>query len=170
MKPLTEIMQLIDTHSDVLPEGDYLRMCGLLKNVFDQMSKPPEKVVRSQQYVQMSPPLRERHRSNCTMRYENRLAIKKTSMDLRGLKLRSRITEAVKAEVGSDDRDTCKKYLRDKNFEVLRRRVELETKLVELESEKESLEVFHQVIKREWEDEISSWSLNNPGIEAIRLL
>ncbi len=170
MKPLTEIMQLIDTHSDVLPEGDYLRMCGLLKNVFDQMSKPPEKVVRSQQYVQMSPPLRERHRSNCTMRYENRLAIKKTSMDLRGLKLRSRITEAVKAEVGSNDRDTCKKYMRDKNFEVLRRRVELETKLVELESEKESLEVFHQVIKREWEDEISSWSLNNPGIEAIRLL
>ena len=170
MKPLTEIMQLIDTHSDVIPEGDYLRMCGLLKNVFDQMSKPPEKVVRSQQYVQMSPPLRERHRSNCTMRYENRLAIKKTSMDLRGLKLRSRITEAVKAEVGSNDRDTCKKYMRDKNFEVLRRRVELETKLVELESEKESLEVFHQVIKREWEDEISSWSLNNPGIEAIRLL
>ena len=170
MKPLTEIMQLIDTHSDVLPEGDYLRMCGLLKNVFDQMSKPPEKVVRSQQYVQMSPPLRERHRSNCTMRYENRLAIKKTSMDLRGLKLRSRITEAVKVEVGSDDRDTCKKYLRDKNFEVLRRRVELETKLVELESENESLEVFQRVIKREWEDEIASWSLNNPGIEAIRLL
>jgi len=170
MKPLTEIMQLIDTHSDVLPEGDYLRMCGLLKNVFDQMSKPPEKVVRSQQYVQMSPPLRERHRSNCTMRYENRLAIKKTSMDLRGLKLRSRITEAVKAEVGSNDRDTCKKYLRDKNFEVLRRRVELETKLVELESENESLEVFQRVIKREWEDEIASWSLNNPGIEAIRLL
>ena len=170
MKPLTEIMQLIDTHSDVLPEGDYLRMCGLLKNVFDQMSKPPEKVVRSQQYVQMSPPLRERHRSNCTMRYENRLAIKKTSMDLRGLKLRSRITEAVKAEVGSNDRDTCKKYMRDKNFEVLRRRVELETKLVELESENESLEVFQRVIKREWEDEIASWSLNNPGIEAIRLL
>ena len=170
MKPLTEIMQLIDTHSDVLPEGDYLRMCGLLKNVFDQMSKPPEKVVRSQQYVQMSPPLRERHRSNCTMRYENRLATKKASMDLRGLKLRSRITEAVKAEVGSNDRDTCKKYMRDKNFEVLRRRVELETKLVELESENESLEVFQRVIKREWEDEIASWSLNNPGIEAIRLL
>ncbi len=40
MKPLTEIMQLIDTHSDVMPEGDYLRMCGLLKEVYDQMSKP----------------------------------------------------------------------------------------------------------------------------------
>jgi hypothetical protein len=91
-------------------------------------------------------------------------------MDLRGLKLRSRITEAVKVEAGSDDRDICKKYLRDKNLEVLCIRVTLEAKLVELESEKESLEVFQRVIMREWEDEIASWSLNNPGIEAIRLL
>ncbi len=44
MKPLTEIMQLIDTHSDVMPEGDYLRMCGLLKEVYDQMSKPSKEV------------------------------------------------------------------------------------------------------------------------------
>ena len=170
MKPLTEIMQLIDTHSDVMPEGDYLRVCGLLKDVYDQMSKPSKKVVRVQQCVQMSPPLCGRYRLNCTMRYENRLAAKKASMDLRGLKLRSRITEAVKVEAGSDDRDTCKKYLRDKNLEVLRIRVTLEAKLVELESEKESLEVFQRVIMREWEDEIASWSLNNPGIEAIRLL
>jgi len=170
MKPLTEIMQLIDTHSDVIPEGDYLRVCGLLKNVYDQMSKPSKKVVRVQQCVQMSPPLRERYRLNCAMRYKNRLATKKASMDLRGLKLRSRITEAVKVEAGSDDRDICKKYLRDKNLEVLRIRVTLEAKLVELESEKESLEVFQRVIMREWEDEIASWSLNNPGIEAIRLL
>ena len=170
MKPLTEIMQLIDTHSDVIPEGDYLRVCGLLKNVYDQMSKPSKKVVRAQQCVQMSPPLRERYRLNCTMRYKNRLATKKASMDLRGLKIRSRITEAVKVEAGSDDRGTCKKYLRDKNLEVLRIRVTLEAKLVELESEKESLEVFQRVIMREWEDEIASWSLNNPGIEAIRLL
>jgi len=170
MKPLTEIMQLIDTHSDVIPEGDYLRVCGLLKNVYDQMSKPSKKVVRVQQCVQMSPPLRERYRLNCAMRYKNRLATKKASMDLRGLKLRSRITEAVKVEAGSDDRDICKKYLRDKNLEVLCIRVTLEAKLVELESEKESLEVFQRVIMREWEDEIASWSLNNPGIEAIRLL
>jgi len=55
MKPLTEIMQLIDTHSDVMPEGDYLRMCGLLKEVYDQMAKPSKKVARVQQYFSMSP-------------------------------------------------------------------------------------------------------------------
>ena len=170
MKPLTEIMQLIDTHSDVMPEGDYLRVCGLLKEVYDQMSKPSKKVVRAQQYVQMSPPLHERHRSNCTMRYENRLAAKKASMDLRGLKLRSRITEAVKVEAGSDDRDICKKYMRDKNFEVLRRRIELETKIAELETEKKSLEELYQVIKRDWDGEIALWRLNNPDVEPIRLL
>ncbi len=44
-------------------------------------------------------------------------------MELRGLKLRSRITEAMKTEAGSHDRDVCIKYMRDKNSEVLRRRV-----------------------------------------------
>ena len=170
MKPLTEIMQLIDTHSDVMPEGDYLRVCGLLKEVYDQMSKSSKKVVRVQQYVQMSSPLHGRYRLNCTMRYENRLATKKASMDLRGLKLRSRITEAVKVEAGSDDRDICKKYMRDKNFEVLRRRIELETKIAELETEKKSLEELYQVIKRDWDGEIALWRLNNPDVEPIRLL
>jgi len=146
MKPLTEIMQLIDTHSDVMPEGDYLRMCGLLKEVYDQMSKPSKEVARVQQYFSMSPPLNERYMMNNRMRYVNRLATKQAAMDLRGLKLRSRITEAMKTEAGSHDRDVCIKYMRDKNFEVLRKRVALETQLVELESEKESLGELGRVI------------------------
>jgi len=170
MKPLTEIMQLIDTHSDVMPEGDYLRMCGLLKEVYDQMSKPSKKVARVQQYFSMSPPLNERYMMNNRMRYVNRLATKQAAMDLRGLKLRSRITEAMKTEAGSHDRDVCIKYLRDKNSEVLRRRVALETKLVELESEKESLGELGRVIDHECDDERAVWRLNNPGADATRTL
>jgi len=169
MKPLTEMMQLIDTHSDVMPEGDYLRMCGLLKEVYDQMSKPSKnvaRVARVQQYFSMSPPLNERYMMNNRTRYANRLAAKQASMELRGLKLRSRITEAMKTEAGSHDRDVCIKYMRDKNFEVLRRRVALETKLVELESEKESLGELGRVINHECDDERAVWRLNNPGADA----
>jgi len=173
MKPLTEIMQLIDTHSDVMPEGDYLRMCGLLKEVYDQMSKPSKevaRVARVQQYFSMSPPLNERYMMNNRMCYVNRLATKQASMDLRGLKLRSRITEAMKTEAGSHDRDVCIKYMRDKNFEVLRKRVALETQLVELESEKESLGELGRVIDHECDDERAVWRLNNPGADATRTL
>jgi len=170
MKPLTEIMQLIDTHSDVMPEGDYLRMCGLLKEVYDQMSKPSKEVARVQQYFSMSPPLNERYMMNNRMRYVNRLATKQAAMDLRGLKLRSRITEAMKTEAGSHDRDVCIKYMRDKNFEVLRKRVALETQLVELESEKESLGELGRVIDHEEEEERGVWRLNNPGADATRTL
>ena len=170
MKPLTEMMQLIDTHSDVMPEGDYLRMCGLLKEVYDQMSKPSKKVARVQQYFSMSPPLNERYMMNNRMRYVNRLATKQAAMDLRGLKLRSRITEAMKTEAGSHDRDVCIKYMRDKNFEVLRKRVALETQLVELESEKESLGELGRVIDHEEEEERVVWRLNNPGADATRTL
>ena len=169
MKPLTEIMQLIDTHSDVMPEGDYLKMCGLLKEVYDQMSKPSKnvaRVVRVQQYFSMSPPLNERYVMNNRTRYANRLATKQASTELRGLKLRSRITEAMKTEAGSRDRDVCIKYLRDKNFEVLRKRVALEAKLVELESEKESLVELGMVINLEKEEERAVWRLNNPDADA----
>jgi len=176
MKPLTEMMQLIDTHSDVMPEGDYLRMCGLLKEVYDQMSKPSKevarvaRVARVQQYFSMSPPLNERYMMNNRMRYVNRTATKQAAMELRGLKLRSRITEAMKTEAGSHDRDVCIKYMRDKNFEVLRKRVALETQLVELESEKESLGELGRVIDHECDDERAVWRLNNPGADATRTL
>jgi len=170
MKPLTEIMQLIDTHSDVMPEGDYLRMCGLLKEVYDQMSKPSKEVARVQQYFSMSPPLNERYMMNNRMCYVNRLATKQASMDLRGLKLRSRITEAMKTEAGSHDRDVCIKYMRDNHFEVLRKRVALETQLVELESEKESWGELGRVIDHECDDERAVWRLNNPGADATRTL
>jgi hypothetical protein len=33
-------MQLLDAHSDAMPEGDYLRACGLMKEVFDRVSRP----------------------------------------------------------------------------------------------------------------------------------
>ena len=40
MDDLLEVMQLIDKHSDKLPEGDYLDICNHLKRVYSKRSDP----------------------------------------------------------------------------------------------------------------------------------
>jgi hypothetical protein len=74
MSALSEIMQLIDTNSDAMPEGDYLKLCGLMKNVFDDMSKKAPVVQqprrprhdRLRQPVPISSSTKERYRFNHT--------------------------------------------------------------------------------------------------------
>lgn len=40
MDDLLKAMQLIDTHSDKIPEGDYLDICNRLKNAYNKRSDP----------------------------------------------------------------------------------------------------------------------------------
>ena len=40
MDDLLRVMQIIDSHSDVLPEGDYLELCKHLKNAYNKRSDP----------------------------------------------------------------------------------------------------------------------------------
>ena len=139
MSALSEIMQLIDTNSDAMPEGDYLKLCGLMKNVFDDMSKKAPVVQqlprprRLRQPVPISPPTKERYRFNQQAWVRARDNITKFSRELNKLKIRSRITEAVKVEAGSDDREICKQFLRDTNTKVIQRRCELEAEISRLE-------------------------------------
>ena len=153
MKHLTEIMQLIDTHSDSMPEGDYLKLCGLMKNVFDDMYKKERP--RTQQRIQLSRSLLERRSTNWRERARNRRELKDFTKEYRGLKMRSRITEAVRVDAGSDDREVCKTFLREKNLEVLRRRDELDRKFVELETEWTGLQETYWSIQVEQQDEIA---------------
>src|SRR6056300_1709911 len=152
MKHLTEIMQLIDTHSDAMPEGDYLKLCGLMKNVFDDMSK--KKAPRTQQ-VQLSSSLLERRSTNWRERARNRREMREFTKEYRGLKLRSRITEAVRVEVGSDDREVCKKFLREKNLEVLRRRDELDKRFFRLRTEWKGLKEPYGFIQFEQREKLA---------------
>ena len=43
MEDLTQLMALIDENSKILPEGDYLKMCNTMKNIFNKTSRstPP---------------------------------------------------------------------------------------------------------------------------------
>jgi len=40
MNDLSEVMELIDKHSDKLPEGDYLDICNRLKKVYSRRAEP----------------------------------------------------------------------------------------------------------------------------------
>jgi len=40
MNDLLQVMQLIDKHSKVLPEGDYLELCKHLKKAYNKMTDP----------------------------------------------------------------------------------------------------------------------------------
>jgi hypothetical protein len=40
MDDLLRVMQIIDQHSNVLPEGDYLELCKHLKNAYNRRADP----------------------------------------------------------------------------------------------------------------------------------
>ena len=40
MDDLLQVMQIVDSHSNVLPEGDYLEICKHLKNAYNKRADP----------------------------------------------------------------------------------------------------------------------------------
>jgi hypothetical protein len=171
MRALSEIMQLIDTNSDAMPEGDYLKLCGLMKNVFDDMSKKapvvqqPRQPRRLRQPVPISPPTKERYRFNRRSFCEARDNITKFSRELNKLKTRSRVTEAVKVEAGSDDREICKQFLRDTNTKVIKRRCELEAEISRLEEVRRTSREVCDIIDGQAMRLMTELNANNPGVQ-----
>jgi hypothetical protein len=171
MSALSEIMQLIDTNSDAMPEGDYLKLCGLMKNVFDDMSKKapvvqqPRRPRQPTQIVPISSSTKERYRFNRRSCCEARDNIVKLSRELKRLKTRSRITETVKAEAGSDDHEICKKFLRDANMKIFERRRELETEITRLEEIKRTSGEVCDLIDDQSQRLKTELNASNPGVQ-----
>jgi len=172
MQALGEIMQLLDAHSDAMPEGDYLRACSLMKEVFDRVSRPvqgtapvPPRRRGVTQALEIPVELKQKYRVNWRSFCRVRDDLKKYSKELRGLKIRSRVTEAVMAEAGSRDREVCKSYLREVNLRVARRRADLEAKLVRLEAERVEVNGERASIKEEIEVLLNAAQDENPGVE-----
>jgi hypothetical protein len=174
MSALSEIMQLIDTNSDAMPEGDYLKLCGLMKNVFDDMSKKapvvqqpwqPPRPRRLRQPVPISPPTKERYRFNQQAWARARDNITKFSRELNKLKIRSRVTEAVKVEAGSDDREICKQFLRDTNTKVIQRRCELEAEISRLEEVRRTSREVCDIIDGQAMRLMTELNASNPDVD-----
>ena len=163
-------MQLLDAHSDAMPEGDYLRACGLMKEVFDRVSKPvpapaPRRQAVVSRAVEIPMELKERYVVNWRKFCRVRDDLKKYSKELRGLKIRSRVTEAVMAEAGSRDREVCRSYLQVVNLRVARRRAELEAKLARLEAERVEVNEERTSIQEEGLVFLREARAANPDVE-----
>jgi hypothetical protein len=173
MEALGEIMQLIDAHSDAMSEGDYLKVCGLMKSVFDGMSKPVSKraaAPRRRPRVDprnIHPPdeLKRRYRENWRFLRQIEDEVKLYSRELKGLRIRSRVTEAVRAEAGSLDREVCLAHLRESNSRVVRRREELEGKLAALDVDRREGERVRALIRGEINGLVDAARAVNPGID-----
>ena len=174
MKALSEIMQLIDTNSGTMPEGDYLKLCGLMKNVFDDVSKrapvvqqprEPRRPRQPTQIVPISPSTKERYRFNRRSFCEARDNIVKLSRELKRLKTRSRVTETVKAEAGTDNLEICKEFLRNANVKIFERRRELEMEITRLEEVRRTSRQACNIIDDQSQRLKTELNASNPGVQ-----
>lgn len=166
MENLHEIMGLIDTHSDMIPQGDYLAMCNHVKKVFAALSdKELEPPMRER--VQFSHSLMERHNRNNQDIHENSLEHIKCVGEYQSLKPCSRITRAVQIAAGSEDRGVCIKFLEDKNLGIRLRRQGVERRISVIENEMKTLRMVQMMIRLEMDREFAMWRREHPGVEGI---
>jgi hypothetical protein len=119
MEALTNMMSIIDLNSESIPEGDYLKLCNLMKVLHTAIPKPLPGVPFSAR-PQLPLSLREdsvRDQRAYAFAEERVLRI---NQQLKRLKIRQRITVGVKEDAV---RDCCRRLgfnITDYNVEALR--------------------------------------------------
>ena len=101
MEALSSVMSLIDQNSESIPEGDYLKLCNLMKVLHTAIPKPRPSVPFSAR-PQLPQSLREdsvRHQRAFAFAEERVLRI---NQQLKRLKIRQRITVGVKEDAVRD--------------------------------------------------------------------
>jgi hypothetical protein len=111
MEEITKLMQLIDSNSDSIKEGNYLEMCNTLKSLYNKIPKhedPPIVDLRSPTYrrviipfmpiPRLDPRILEEWRINAIDITNIREHIRLLDRSLRSLKYLRNITESVKIE------------------------------------------------------------------------
>ena len=120
MEALSNVMSLIDQNSESIPEGDYLKLCNLMKVLHTAIPKSQPSVPFSTRPHQLPLSLREdsvRDQRAYAFAEERVLRI---NQQLKRLKIRKRITVGVKEDAV---RDCCRRLgfnITDYNIEALR--------------------------------------------------
>lgn len=120
MEALSNVMSLIDQNSESIPEGDYLKLCNLMKVLHTAIPKSQPSVPFSTRPHQLPLSLREdsvSHQRAYAFAEERVLRI---NQQLKRLKIRQRITVGVKEDAV---RDCCRRLgfnITDYNVEALR--------------------------------------------------
>lgn len=167
MENLREIMHLIDTHADAMPQGDYLVMCNHVKEVFAALSVRTEGGSPLREPIHLSQTLMDRHRVNRQEIHINSLEHIECAKVYQGLKLGSRITKSVQIAAGSEDRETCIRFLEKKNLGIRLKRQGVEKRISVLENEMETFRTVQMMIRLEMDREVSAWQREHPGVEGI---
>lgn len=99
MEALTSVMSIIDQNSELISEGDYLKLCNLMKDLHKVV---PKQVRVPFQPVQISPELvaRRDHWNRELNRVVSELRVIRSRM--RALKIRQRVTEGVRRDAIRD--------------------------------------------------------------------
>ena len=159
MEELTHLMQLIDAHSNTLPEGVYLDMCNSIKSVHDELNFVPEiteleienhieatehyrhlektlhiHVMAMETVMKDIAKLKTRIRLSKKMRED---AIQKFAVENGLHSLREYTEEAIKENTDADVKIIYKRYLDEYNRNIGYRKMACENVLHDLRAERD---------------------------------
>jgi len=128
MEKLTHLMQLIDAHSDTLPEGVYLDMCNSIKSVHEELNFTPELLELE---MDVSETDTNNYRDLEKSLHTHVIAMETVMKDMEKLKPRKRLSNKLKTEaIKKFATETGLHSLREYTEEAIRENTNVDVKAI----------------------------------------
>ena len=128
MEKLTHLMQLIDAHSDTLPEGVYLDMCNSIKSVHEELNFTPELLELE---MDVSETDANNYRDLEKSLHTHVIAMETVMKDMEKLKPRKRLSNKLKTEaIKKFATETGLHSLREYTEEAIRENTNVDVKTI----------------------------------------
>lgn len=128
MEKLTHLMQLIDAHSDTLPEGVYLDMCNSIKSVHEELNFTPELLELE---MDVSETDTNNYRDLEKSLHTHVIAMESVMKDMEKLKPRKRLSNKLKTEaIKKFATETGLHSLREYTEEAIRENTNVDVKTI----------------------------------------
>lgn len=128
MEKLTHLMQLIDAHSDTLPEGVYLDMCNSIKSVHEELNFTPELLELE---IDVSETDTNNYRDLEKSLHTHVIAMETVMKDMEKLKPRKRLSNKLKTEaIKKFATETGLHSLREYTEEAIRENTNVDVKTI----------------------------------------
>jgi hypothetical protein len=128
MEKLTHLMQLIDAHSDTLPEGVYLDMCNSIKSIHEELDFIPELVELE---MDVSETDENHYRDLEKSLHTHVIAMETVMKDMEKLKPRKRLSNKLKTEaIKKFATETGLHSLREYTEEAIRENTNVDVKTI----------------------------------------
>jgi hypothetical protein len=101
MEALTNMMSIIDLNSELIPEGDYLKLCNFMRDIHKTLPREPTERVPFQP-IPIPEDLRDRRRILNAELGRIMDELRRIRNRMKALKIRQRVTEGVKRDAIRD--------------------------------------------------------------------